>query len=252
MALNAVDPVAKTSDIWVIDLARQVRTRVTFTPGNDIGPVWSVEGERLYFVSRDGARSTLRVTRATGVGAATDVMTVPFNLEPVAAFPDGRHLLVETWPPGTEGDLEVVDVVTGARQPFVATPAHEESGRISPDGRLIAYQSNESGRGEIYVQPYPPTGQRWQVSTATGSAPRWRGDGRELVYSSHARELESVAVGPGPEFGHPQPLFRLSANDYVLGRDGQTVIATVAGDTDAVSPIQILVGWNQPRAPSER
>ncbi|MEO8505917.1 MAG: protein kinase [Acidobacteriota bacterium] len=246
LAVDAPETTTRQLDVWVIDLERGVRTRLTFEPAMDLGPVWSADGREIFYVSREGQRNILRSKLASGVGTARDIFSTEYLLEPIAGFPDARHLLIEAWPPDSHGDLEVVDLATGARQPFVATPAHEESGRISPDGNLIAYLSEESGAPEAYVQPYPPTGERWQLSSGGAAAPRWRGDGRELFYVSRG-QLQSVAVQRTPRFafGKPEPLFRSPGRDYVVDRTGQRFLFVNSTQTGESTPIEIFIGWNR-------
>lgn len=123
-------------------------------------------------------------------------------------------------------------------------------GNFSPDGHLVAYTSNESGRFEIYVETVPRSDRKWPVSTNGGYEPRWRPDGREIYYLSDDRKLMAVAVRAGPSFGIPEPLFqtrvagRPTANrtHYVPSRDGQRFLVNMATDA-AASPITVLLNW---------
>jgi hypothetical protein len=238
---------AQPRDLWVADLARGVRTRLTSGPEGAFGPVWSADGERIFYGLPRGKEWAVAMRLASGVGAATTVLETAERLEVIAAFPDGRHLLVERMSTALREDLLVVDLETRSSTIYVSTPAKELSGRPSPDGRFVAYVSDESGRSEIYLQPYPATGQRWKVSQDGGDAPRWRGDGRELYYL--ARNLELVAVtlklGNQPELGIPAPLFRVTSIDYVAHLDGQRFLV-VADATRTASPLTLQQGWQQP------
>jgi hypothetical protein len=133
---------------------------------------------------------------------------------------------------------------------FVASPADEMHGNFSPDGRLVAYASNESGRFDIYVETLPRSDRRWSVSTNGGYEPRWRADGREIYYLSDDRTLMAVAVGAGPSFGIPEPLFqtrvpgRPTANrtHYVSSRDGGRFLVNMTTDARA-APITVVLNW---------
>jgi hypothetical protein len=123
-------------------------------------------------------------------------------------------------------------------------------GNFSPDGRLVAYTSNESGRFEVYVETFPRSDRKCSVSTHGGYEPRWRADGREIYYLSEDRKLTAVSVGPGPSFGIPKTLFQthvsggITANrtHYVPSRDGQRFLVNMATDTVA-SPITVVLNW---------
>jgi eukaryotic-like serine/threonine-protein kinase len=123
-------------------------------------------------------------------------------------------------------------------------------GNFSPDGRLVAYTSNESGRFEIYVETVPPSDQKSPVSTNGGYEPRWRADGREIYYLSDDRKLMAVPVGAGPSFGIPKPLFETrvapgvigNRTHYVPSRDGQRFLVNTALDAP-IPPITVVVNW---------
>jgi dipeptidyl aminopeptidase/acylaminoacyl peptidase len=123
-------------------------------------------------------------------------------------------------------------------------------GTFSPDGRLVAYTSNESGRFEVYVETLPRSDRKWSVSTNGGYEPRWRPDGREIYYLSDDRTLMAVSVGAGPSFGIPKPLFQTHApggvtanrTHYVPSRDGQRFLVNRAIDSPP-SPITVVVNW---------
>jgi hypothetical protein len=138
-------------------------------------------------------------------------------------------------------------------RPFLATPASESIARFSPDGRFLAYASDESGREEVYVQPFPATGAKWQISTAGGSEPGWRSDMREAFYLSSDFQLMSVTVSASPSglsFGPPQPLFRVSRatalgvteRSYALSRDGQRFLVLQQQGEGTSSPITVVIG----------
>ena len=140
--------------------------------------------------------------------------------------------------------------MTGERKPFPVTQTafNEGDGRFSPDGRLIAYTSNESGRGEVYVQAFPEAVERWQVSNGGGSLPHWRGDGKELFYLSSDRQIMSVGIQIQKVFsaGPPRPLFRLgrlSSEDYDVASDGQRFLFIVAEREASEPPISLVFNW---------
>jgi hypothetical protein len=142
----------------------------------------------------------------------------------------------------------------GDRQPIpIATaPANEEQERFSPDGRWIAYTSDETGRREVYVQPFPPTGARWQLSEVGGSYPKWRGDGAELFYLAPDLNLVAVEVKPGTTFavGAQRALFQIDdaglgagTSKYEVTRDGQRFLVNTAFDRPAGDPLLVVLNW---------
>jgi hypothetical protein len=133
---------------------------------------------------------------------------------------------------------------------FIASPGEQMHGNFSPDGRLVAYTSNESGRFEVYVETVPQSDHKWSVSAGGGYEPRWRADGREVYYLSEDRKLVAVGVDPGPSFGIPQALFQTQVpvgvianrTHYVPSRDGQRFLINMALDA-APSPITVVLNW---------
>jgi hypothetical protein len=134
---------------------------------------------------------------------------------------------------------------------FLAGPAEEMHGNFSPDGRYVAYTSNESGRFEVYVETFPRSDLKRKVSTSGGYEPRWRADGREIYYLSEDRKLMAVPVSAGPSFGVPQPLFqtRVSAGvtanrtHYVPSRDGKRFLVNTLSGDPSPTPIMVVLNW---------
>jgi dipeptidyl aminopeptidase/acylaminoacyl peptidase len=145
--------------------------------------------------------------------------------------------------------------MTGEKKPIpiAVTPFTEMTPMFSPDGKYVAYVSNESGRDEIYVQTFPEPGGKWQVSNGGGSDPSWRGDGKELYYRSADQKLMSVEVRGGAEFqaGVPQVLYSIRVrpgaprNKYAPASDGQRFVFASPLGRDAMSPTRIVLNWTQ-------
>ncbi len=144
---------------------------------------------------------------------------------------------------------------TGDRKPyqFYPTASLQFHGIFSPDGKWIAYSSNETGDFEVYVQPFPATGAKFQISTHGGAQPRWRGDGKEMYYRARDGKLMAVSITLGAklEVGLPHMLFQASpdplypdlGNSYDVTRDGKRFVINTALDTDRGSPITVIVNW---------
>jgi eukaryotic-like serine/threonine-protein kinase len=259
------------SDVWLTDVAREVATKFTFDPATEVSPVWSPEGSRVVFRSLRNGPSDLFVKPANGATDEQPLLVTPQNKTPLDWSRDGRFLLYANLDPKTQSDLWVLPLApsTGAadaRKPFpvVQTAFDETQGQFSPDGHWLVYTSNESGREEIYVRPFPESGGKWQVSTAGGSQPRWRVDGKELFYVAADARLMAVPIrvtpdGRAVDAGTPVALFRTrlatganitlsgwqSRALYAVARDGRFLmnVNVDAGAAD-VSPLTIVLNWD--------
>jgi len=194
--------VGASQDIWIKELDRGPFTRLTFD-GRNARPEWTANGQSVMYVSaRPGAANDLYTRRADGTGTETRLLHASRAIWEVVRTPDTTRLVIRfTTPPSR--DLMLARLGTdSAITPLVATAAFDEvAPALSPDGRWLAYSSNESGHYEVYVRPYPNTdGGRWEVSRSGGQEPRWSHSGRELFYRDGTGGLVSAAVKPGATF----------------------------------------------------
>ena len=241
---------SNNGDVWVFDLVRGTRTRLTFEPGWDINPQWTPDGQEIYYTSpanvmilkvpADGSGQPTRIQRGFVYGVS----------------PDGKWLVFDDDVPGKRIDAFTVPLpadTSTARQTLVSTPSNEASPKISPDGRYVAYVSNESGQNEIYLTRFPEPGGKWQVSTAGGTRPRWDPAGGRLFYCSPTDLMEvEIATTPSLRLGAPRPVFNLETARVVLGRTagydvfrgGQRFIASYAGATGVKPQLTIVVVEN--------
>jgi len=202
------------ADVWVQDLVRGTRTRLTSSPAWEGYPVWSPDRTRIYYSSVQGVGSDRIVAVASDGSGSPDTVSRGLQLSP---SPDGKSLACTVDRRGN-ADLWTVRLDRGnTAQPFLETSSNEEAPSISPDGRWIAYTSDESGRNEIYVRRYPEGDARAQVSVGGGNWPRWtrRGD---AIYYVNRDTVTIVSVGPGPRpvLGLPRALFTSPARDLAL------------------------------------
>lgn len=191
-----IDDPSSRQDLWIYDIARGLRTRFTFDPGNSRTPVWSPDGEQIVFTSnRDGAYD-LYAKSFSGSGEARLVLKSNIDKYPMSWSTDGRFLAYITLgDPDTGTDIWVLPRQEDAEPiSFLRTKFAETYPAFSPDGRWMAYVSNESGRREVYVTPFPGPGRRWQVSLDGGSYPKWRGDGREIFFVAGRSHMMAAAV----------------------------------------------------------
>jgi eukaryotic-like serine/threonine-protein kinase len=245
-------------DIWLLEPARQITTRFTFDPAWDDSPIWSPDGGRIVFASDRKGIFNLYLKSSSGAGNEELLLDSPALNHPLDWSRDGRFILYLNVQPKNAADLWVLPLF-GDRKPFVflATPFNEGNAQFSPDVRWVAYDSNESGRYEIYVRPFPGPGGKWQVSNVGGSQPRWRPDGKELFYVAADGKLMSVSVETTSETfkaASPAELFatRLleisgtSRQQYSVSPDGQRFLINVPTDSATIPPITVVLNWNPP------
>ena len=179
-----------TGDIWVLDLERNSASRTTFHPSNEWFPAWSHDGSRLFFGSTRGGSTALFEKAGVESEQLLTEETKTIALYPADASNDGRFLLfVESNRAGL--DVAVVPLTTDKKFiPFITTPFNEVQARFSPNGRWVAYASDESGRFEVYVRPFPAGNGQWKISVAGGMQPEWRRDGRELYLCLGQRQAD--------------------------------------------------------------
>jgi len=261
LAFGHFDPEEGLNHIWICGTADGVPRRFTFSKGNQYSPVWSADGARVVYSDDHSGVETLTTKLATG-GDERALTPQPQSSQYAQSWSlDGHTLLYRSESPQTGLDIEMLHVgqalsLSPARQPerlpYVASNGDESQAAFSPDGRFVAYASNESARAEGYVQPFPATGAKWQLSTGGGEQPRWRSDGGELFYLSADKRLMAVPLHRGPSFdaGTPQPLFTTTMSVGYLGvsqaydvtRDGSHFVIAASDPLTPVSPITVVVG----------
>ena len=206
-------------DIWVKQLPAGPFSRITFGDSAHFRASWSADGRSLLYITDRGTGGGLPyMTRADGTGPARALVSSPFNFVHVIESRDGRWLLLRR-SVNEPGNGDIFGVKTGdtALVPLLTGPAREANPALSPDGRWLAYESDESGTSEVYVRPFPDVASgRWQVSLSGGSAPRWAHSGRELFYVNGRQEMVSTEVRPGPTFAVGEPRVLFPANSYNL------------------------------------
>jgi len=253
LALVIVDPQTGADDIWIRDLARGVTSRFTFDAGSDIWPVWSADGTTIAFTSNRGGNFAVYVRDAAGSEEPRLVRQGRLNAGPMSWTADGASLLCGTLAAGSQWDIVRMAVDgKGEVDPVLSTRFSEYQARLSPDGKWLAYRSSESGRQEIYIRAFPGPGSRWQVSTAGGTDPRWRSDGRELFYRAPDNRIMSVDLRVAPEFdvGVPRALFSAPSqpggfylSSYTVARGGQRFLFCTPATQSTVPPTTVVMNW---------
>ena len=254
-------PQQASGDIWTLDFARGVRTRFTFRQSAGSDPVWSADGSRIAFAAGT-TLDTLYEKAFSGVGDDKELLKEPGLIHvPTSWSRDGRFLLYTvTNAPRSGNDLWVLRT-DGDRKPglLLSTQFNEGRASFSPDMRWIAYASNESGRGEVYVRPFVPTGPsgtpslgegKWQISRDGGNYPKWRADGKEIIFQAPPNGTRKMAVdvkanGAAFEAGVPQQLFVTQAdNGWDVTGDGKRLLLAVPEAQRATQvPITVVLNW---------
>jgi len=237
------------SDVWIHDIPQNMRSRLTHR-GNNYLPVWMRDGERVVFTSDRAGPKNLFLKSVDG-GEAKRLTTSDYPREPTSVSTDGKHLLFYKTLPGTKNDIWLA-TLTGKPEPFLTTENEEWGAMFSPDGQYVAYTSDESGQYEVYVQPFPATGDRWQLSTEGGGEPIWSPKGDELFYRSLSfKEMMVVAfrTEAGFERSRPRVLFKgnylvIPGQSYDIYPDGEHFLmlkGTEKGTTR--SQLNIVTNW---------
>jgi Tol biopolymer transport system component len=243
-------------DIWVIDLKRDVPSRITVDPAPEWSASWSPDGERLAYVSNRGNLNQIYEKASTGAGTETLLSTDGASAIPVNWSPTNDFIVFSRLRTVSTGYDTWLLPVNGDRTPrlFVESQFDKFHARISPNGRYIAFATNETGMYQIVVHTFPdPNGGKWTISAEGGVEPKWSRNGRELYYLAFDGKLMSVAInGPNFSAGRPIPLFQtpLSVNRgqpsrdrrYDVSLDGRFLIDT-PGDRGPFAPFTVVVNW---------
>jgi Tol biopolymer transport system component len=253
-------------DIWIFDLLRGTKTRLTTDPADDLDSVWSPDGTRIAFSSDRLGQKDIYQKLADGSGPDELLLRGKGGSKNVEDWsPDGKYLVYNNVNDGldklnpSQVHLYVLPLAGDRKpMPFVSTQFINQQGQFSPNGRWLAYRSSESGRSEIYVQgftldPSRPRG-KWQISTTGGELPRWRRDGKELYYhfGNTFFAVDVKTEGASFEAGIPRPLFDADTvvnystgggMPFVVTRDGQRFLVLATSEKVDSAPLEVLVNW---------
>ena len=238
-------------DLWIVELSRGVPTRLTFDTANDRDPVWSPDGSRLIFTSPRRGSSALFAKSVTAVGAEALLLRAKDDLYPESVSPDGKTLVYVSSGAVNQGRVGWRWPIDGSAPPtpLVQTGFRVDEMQISPDGRLIAYASAESGQYEVYLERFGGGREKIRVSTNGGGQPKWRKDGRELFYVSEGKlTAVEVAVDPELRVGLPRALFELEEaseelDDYAPHADGQRFLVKQRIARPGAGAVHMVLNW---------
>ena len=252
--LIAASSLTDTTGLWLVDRARRQSTRLE---ADGIAPLWSPDGSSIAFTARAGLDLYVRTTTGAGRG---QLMVSDRTVKVLNDWsPDGRSIVYTQHGADTKLDLWLLPLSGGSARPVLTTAFNEAQARISPDGRWIAYVSDESDTSEVYVRRYPEMNDAQLISVGGGGQPQWRADQKELFYLSQDRSLMAVTVTVGNRlsFGAPQRLFRASfesgpsaaRDSYVVMADGQSFLIDARENDNPASPITMMLNWTAGLAP---
>jgi serine/threonine protein kinase/Tol biopolymer transport system component len=263
LVVDVADSKANAINIWLSDLKSDTFSRFTFDSAEDVGGVWSRDGSLVAYRSLQPSDTNVFVKQAQGLQPPRSIVSLKErsratdDLDPNSWSLDNTQLLC-TLQPATGGTQLVLLSPTGGKMtPFLTTKTSETNGMISPDGKWVAYASNESGDWEIYVTTFPTAAGKWQVSQGGGTEPRWRGDGKEIFYIGAGSTLTAVPVSSAGTFasGNPTPLFHtqlraaVSSTDqfsYDVTKDGQRFLVNRYAKPAQVAPLHIILNATAP------
>jgi Tol biopolymer transport system component len=241
--------------IWVLDLEREARSRLTLE-GNGILPLWTPDGTQIVFSSERHDSGAVQIYRkaADGTGPAARLLGGDHSRFPSSWTPNGKQLAFTEWHPENMRDIWVLNLEDEEKASAVRDTRFDEHSPIfSPDGRWMAYVSDESGRYEVYVQSHPPGRGRWLVSAGGGTEPVWSADGRELFYRN-ADAMMAVPISAGADFsaGKPATLFERSLKrgiydslSYDVTADGQSFLMIERDLVAAPTQLNVVLDWQE-------
>ena len=248
----AVSIEEQETQLWLYDLSRETLTRSTFAGGVNENAIWTPDGKRIVFQSSRDGPLNIFWQMADGSGEMAKLISSEHTDAPHSWSPDGQLLAFIDINPATGIDVMVLRLSDHKVQPFLQTRFNEGAPRFSPDGHWLAYISDESGRYEVYVQPYPGPGGKWQISTDGGTEPVWNCNGRELFYRNGDRMM-AVEITARPTFsaGTPHMLFEgryipspTTFQNYDVTPDGKRFLMLKSVEQAQTEPTQINIVQN--------
>jgi serine/threonine protein kinase len=237
---------------WLTEIATGLRTRLTFDDTSNYGLAWAPDSGSLFLSSLGESGFEVRRASVGGVGEMEELLSAADDLMLSGVSPDGKTLILWQTRAGTGRDLLIWNLDQGGKPSFLReTDADERFGVFSPDGKWIAYSSNDSGRYEVYLTPFPGPGRRWQLSQHGGMFPQWSADGREVVFTQRNGMLMAAGVAKGAETiqaGAIETLFQLhpprpDGTSFALAPDGERILVWSNKQQQAETVVNLVVNW---------
>jgi len=250
VAVDQTDADGRHINPWIYETTSNVTTRLTFTNGLQEDPIWSPDGKEIVYSSNEDLNFSIYSRNADGSGTVEKILDLGSQYQtPWDWSRDGKFLLVRK-----DQDLLYMTIADRQAHPLVHKPWAIRNAQFSPDGKFVAYSSEETGTWDIYISPFPDFSGKWQVSTGGGEEPRWRADGKELFYLAPDRRLMAVPVKTTPalELGTPVALFVTSPQpplsalyffSYDVSSDGQKFLINTRIPTQNSAPLSVMLNW---------
>jgi serine/threonine protein kinase len=258
IAMDLYEVTARNADVWLYDVVRSVKTRFTFDGNVDAYPIWSPDGKNIIFSSNRKGHYDLYEKMSNG--AADEQLLFASGQTKYATdwSQDGKYILFQsTNNQNSKSDIYYIPM-TGDKKPvaLIATEFNEMFASFSPDSRWVAYQSNESGRNEVYVRPFPGHGAKWQVSANGGTSPRWKNNGKEIFYVANGKLIEADVNGTGSnfvvgnvrEYFDPATVGGINVGNGILkdiSPDGQSILLSISKGMITTAPLTLVVNWDE-------
>ena len=252
-AVGLLDADGRQNDVWLLDLSRGTKSRLTLDPESDGDPVWSPDGTRIVFTSNRGTDGHIHLYTTSVSGAGDDELLTKADADDIPSHwsSDGQKILFSRYGPTQRGGIWVLSL-NGQREakPLLQSPTfYQAAGIFSPNDRLVTYVSNESGRYEVYVQTFPP-GNKSAISSSGGVYPMWRGDGKELFYLTEDGRVMAAQVKSDAPFQAevPQQLFQTNIKfgpgyPYAVNRDGSRFLIITPAEANNSAPLTVMLNW---------
>jgi len=252
LAVDISDTKDGQGDVWIYDLERNVSDRLTFDKANESSPLWTADDKRIvYYLAKLGNGNTYQIASG-GTGQPAVLIDDDRDKRPTSISRDGEWIVLNSAGTGVTAntDIWIWSASQKKTRPWLATPFVEQCAQLSPDAKWIAYQSDETGRSEVYVRAFPDGEKKWRLSSDGGIMPAWRGDGAELYYVSLDQKMMAVAVTPGPDFEAAPPSLLFDApvrihatRQYDVTPDGQRFLLNRLVESDKIEPIALIQNW---------
>jgi len=251
VGVDQTDTESQNTDVWTYDVEHGAAKRLTFDPALDATPIWSPDGSKVVFTSTRGTAFNLFVKEANGAEEEKAINETEMDKYPNSWSRDGKYILYQ------EGlELRYLMLPEMKSEPFLKASATLRNAQFSPDGKWVAYDSNESGKWEVYVTSFPEAHGKWQVSQGGGEQPRWRGDEKELFYLSPNAKIMAVPVKTGTSFdpGVPVELFQTNPKEtlatseqyiYDVDPSGQKVLVNTLVSGGDAQPMTVVLHWGR-------
>ncbi|MGA8264175.1 MAG: hypothetical protein WB779_07035, partial [Ignavibacteriaceae bacterium] len=247
---DALSADSKNFDVWMYDINRQITNRFTFSPNIEQRPIWSYDGKYITYISNSGKNWNMNIKKADGTGSDTLVYQSDQSVSPADWSSDGRYILFTQVNPKTLADIGIIDLKNNnASHYFLKTEFNEYNGLFSNNMKWIMYGSNESGKSQVYVQPFNGNGGRRQISNNGGYPLRWVDNDKAIIYvwQNEVFKVNVDASGQNFEVGKPELLFNTLDKNIIylfdVTKDGKTFLGGVSNGSAVTPPLTYIQNW---------